>query len=101
MTERGPKVSETRGKVLAGKAKGGSRGCCRGIRRAGGRRQATSSEEKKRPGKFLVPRKGVGSAKEKWRHDENVETVGGDETHSSRTLSVHNRTKASQVVGLV
>ena len=37
------------------------------------------------PGKFLVPRKGVGSAKEKWRHDENVETVGGDETHSSHT----------------
>ena len=36
MTERGPKVSETRGKVLARKAKGDQGPCCRGIRRAGG-----------------------------------------------------------------
>ena len=46
----------------------------------------TSGEKKKRPGKILLPRKGVGSAKEKWHYDENVETVGDDETHSSRTL---------------
>ena len=37
MTERGPKVSETRGKVLARKAKGDQGPCCWGIRRAGGR----------------------------------------------------------------
>ena len=45
MTERGPKVSETRGKVLAGKAKGDQGVCCRGIRRAGGRTPGATGDK--------------------------------------------------------